>query len=68
MLILSTQSNGMSKSFVKTFKRDCALSLFYQTLTRSFAKLPLWIEDYYEVHRHSALKLQLWRELIRLRA
>lgn len=66
--VRSPESNGMSESFVKTLKRDYARLTILPGAETILAKLPSWIEDYYEVHPHLGLKFRSPREFIRLSA
>ncbi len=66
--VRSPESNGMSESFVKTLKRDYARVAILPDANTILAKLPIWIEDYCEVHPHSGLKFRSPREFIRLSA
>ena len=66
--VRSPESNGMSEAFVKTLKRDYARVTILPDAATILALLPLWIEDYCEVHPHSGLKFRSPREFIRLSA
>ena len=62
------ESKGMAEAFVKTFKRAYARLTISPDAATVIALLPLWIEDYCEVHPHSGLKFRSPREFIRLSA
>lgn len=66
--VRSPESNGMSEAFVKTLKRDYARVTILPDADTILALLPVWIEDYCEVHPHSGLKFRSPREFIRLSA
>lgn len=66
--VRSPESNGMSEAFVKTLKRDYARVTILPDADTILAFLPVWIEDYCEVHPHSGLKFRSPREFIRLSA
>lgn len=66
--VRSPESNGMSEAFVKTLKRDYARVTLLPDAATILALLPGWIDDYCEVHPHSALKFRSPREFIRLSA
>ena len=51
--VASPQSNGMSEAFVKTLKRDYIRISPIPDAETALRK----IEDYNEIHRHSALKM-----------
>jgi len=63
--VRSPESNGMSEAFVKTLKRDYARVAILPDAETILALLPIWIEDYCEVHPHSGLKFRSPREFIR---
>jgi transposase InsO family protein len=52
----SGPSNGIAEAFVKTFKRDYARLSILPDAATIIALLPVWFEDYNEVHPHSGLK------------
>lgn len=52
-LVASLQSNGMSEAFVKTLKRDYLPISPIPDAEKALRK----IEDYNEIHQHSALKM-----------
>jgi len=62
--VASPQSNGMSESFVKTFKRDYARINPLPDGQTILNQIAGWIEDYNEIHPHSALKMKSPREFI----
>lgn len=66
--VRSPESNGMSEPFIKTLKRDYARVTVLPDADAILTLLPLWIENYCEVHPHSGLKFRSPREFIRLRA
>lgn len=66
--VRSPESNGISESFVKTFKRDYVRVSLLPDAETVLAMLPDWFEDYCEVHPHSGLKFRSPREFIRLSA
>ena len=66
--VRSPESNGMSEAFVKTLKRDYARVTLLPDASAILGLLPAWIEDYCEIHPHSALKFRSPREFIRLSA
>ncbi len=64
----SPESNGLAEAFVKTFKRDYVRVNPLPdgaTVLRQFAG---WVEDYNEIHPHSALTMCSPREFIRAKA
>ena len=63
--VASPQSNGMSEAFVKTFKRDYARINPLPDGKTILNQIAGWIEDYNEIHPHSALKMRSPREFIR---
>jgi transposase InsO family protein len=66
--VCSPESNGMSKSFVETLKRDYAWLHDLTDADAILAMLPDWIKDYCKVRPHSGLKFRSPREFIRLSA
>jgi transposase InsO family protein len=66
--VRNPQSNGMSKAFVKTLKRNYASTVNVPDADTILALLPQWIDDYCEVHPHSGLKYRSPREFLRLSA
>ncbi len=63
--VASPQSNGMSKAFVKTLKRDYIRISPIPDAETALRKIDGWIEDYNEIHPHSALKMASPREFIK---
>lgn len=63
--VRSPQSNGMSESFVKTFKRDYVYVHDRPDAKTVLAQLSAWFEDYNESHPHKALRMKSPREFIR---
>jgi putative transposase len=63
--VQSPESNGISESFVKTFKRDYARVNPVPDAVTAFGKIAGWFEDYNENHPHSGLKMRSPREFIR---
>jgi transposase InsO family protein len=63
--VKSPESNGMSEAFVKTFKRDYLRICPLPDAPSVLRQIPGWIEDYNEIHPHSALKMRSPREFIR---
>jgi putative transposase len=63
--VQSPESNGMSESFVKTFKRDYVRINPLPDAVAALGKLAGWFEDYNENHPHSGLKMRSPREFIR---
>jgi len=60
--VQSPETNGISESFVKTFKRDYLR--IHDALT-AFQQIAGWFEDYNDNHPHSGLKMRSPREFIR---
>ena len=58
----SPESNGMAEAFVKTFKRDYVYLHRLETAATVLKHLPMWFEDYNEVHPHKGLKMRSPRE------
>ena len=56
--IRSPESNGMSKSFVKTLKRDYVRVTPLPDAATVLGLVPGWITDYNTVHPHSALRMR----------
>ena len=52
---MSAQSNGMSKAFVNTSKRDYVAGADRSTAAAIIEQISSWIEDYNAVAPHSAL-------------
>jgi putative transposase len=63
--VKSPESNGMSEAFVKTFKRDYARVNPLPDAATALRQIAGWINDYNEIHPHSALKMRSPREFIR---
>lgn len=62
--VQSPESNGISESFVKTFKRDYVRINPLPDAVTALGKLAGWFEDYNENHPHSGLKMRSPREFI----
>ena len=62
--VRSPESNGMSESFVKTFKRDYVRCNPRPDAEAVLAQLDRWFEDYNDVHPHSGLKMLSPREFL----
>ena len=62
----SPESNGMAEAFVKRFKGDYVYLAELPSAKAVLELLPLWMEDYNEVHPHSGMKMQSPREYRRL--
>ena len=63
--VASPQSNGMSEAFVKTLKRDYIRISPIPDADTALRNIDGWIEDYNEIHPHSALKIASPREFIK---
>ncbi|MDR6955812.1 transposase InsO family protein [Ancylobacter sp. 3268] len=63
--VKSPKSNGMSEAFVKTFKRDNLRISPVPDAQSVLRQIAGWIEDYKEIHPHSALRMRSPREFIR---
>ena len=63
--VASPESNGMSEAFVKTLKRDYVRINPLPDGQTALRQIAGWIEDYNEIHPHSALKMHSPREFIR---
>ena len=63
--VKSPQSNGMSEAFVKTFKRDYLRVNPLPDARTVLRQIAGWIDDYNEIHPHSALRMRSPREFIR---
>jgi putative transposase len=63
--VQSPESNGISESFVKTFKRDYVRINPLPDAVTALGKIAGWFEDYNENHPHSGLKMRSPREFIR---
>jgi transposase InsO family protein len=62
------ESNGMSEAFVKTFKRDYLRINPLPDAQTALRQIAGWIDDYNEIHPHSALRMRSPREFIRAQA
>jgi transposase InsO family protein len=60
--VQSPESNGMAEGFVNTFKRDYVHINRLETAEQALEQLPVWFEDYNEVHPHKGLKMRSPRE------
>ena len=63
--VRSPESNGMSEAFVKTFKRDYVRVNPLPDAETVLRQIVGWIEDYNDIHPHSALRMRSPREFIR---
>jgi len=63
--VRSPESNGMSESFVKTFKRDYVRINPVPDAQTALGQINGWFEDYNDNHPHSGLKMRSPREYIR---
>ena len=63
--VQSPQSNGISESFVKTFKRDYVRVNALPDALAALRQIAGWFEDYNDNHPHSGLKMCSPREFIR---
>jgi len=66
--VQSPQSNGISESFVKTFKRDYVRVNALPDALTALRKIAGWFEDYNDNHPHSGLKMRSPREFITAQA
>jgi putative transposase len=66
--VASPQSNGMSEAFVKTLKRDYVRIAPLPDAETVLRLIDGWIEDYNEIHPHSALKMASPRQFIRAKS
>ena len=66
--VQSPQSNGISESFVKTFKRDYVRVNALPDVVTALRQITRWFEDYNDNHPHSRLKMRSPREFIRAQA
>jgi transposase InsO family protein len=64
----SPESNGISEAFVRTLRRDYARLAILPDAEAVMALLPVWFDDYNEVHPHSGLRFLSPREFRRLSA
>lgn len=62
--VRSPESNGMSEAFVKTFKRDYLRISPLPDGQTALQKIAGWIDDYNDIHPHSALGMRSPREFI----
>ena len=63
--VRSPESNGMSEAFVKTFKRDYVRVNPLPDAETALRQIVGWIDDYNDIHPHSALRMRSPREFIR---
>ena len=63
--IQSPESNGISESFVKTFKRDYVRVNPLPDAPTVLRQIAGWFDDYNDNHPHSGLKMRSPREFIR---
>jgi putative transposase len=66
--VKSPESNGMSEAFVKTLKRDYVRISPLPDAEAALRQIAGWIDDYNEIHPHSALRMRSPREFIRAQA
>ena len=66
--VQSPESNGISESFVKTFKRDYVRVNALPDALTALRQIAGWFEDYNDNHPHSGLKMCSPREFIRAKA
>jgi len=66
--VASPQSNGMPEAFVKTLKRDYIRISALPDAETALRLIDGWIEDYNEIHPHSALKMASPRQFIRAKS
>jgi putative transposase len=66
--VRSPESNGLSEAFVKTFKRDYVRVNPVPDAQAALRQIAGWIDDYNEIHPHSALRMRSPREFIRAQA
>jgi transposase InsO family protein len=66
--IQSPESNGISESFVKTFKRDYVRVNPLPDAPTVLRQIAGWFDDYNDNHPHSGLKMRSPREFIRAQA
>jgi putative transposase len=66
--IQSPESNGISESFVKTFKRDYVRVNPLPDAPTVLRQIAGWFDDYNDSHPHSGLKMRSPREFIRAQA
>jgi putative transposase len=58
----SPESNGMAESLVKTLRRDYVYLGQLDDAETVMRTLPMWLEDYNEIHPHKGLKMLSPRE------
>ena len=63
--VKSAESNRISEAFVKTFKRDYLRISPLPDAPSVLRQIAGWIDDYNEIHPHSALRMRSPREFIR---
>ena len=66
--VRSPELNGLAEAFVKTFKRDYVRVNPVPDAQTVLRQIAGWIDDYNEIHPHSALKMRSPREFIRAQA
>jgi transposase InsO family protein len=66
--VRSPESNGLAEAFVKTFKRDYVRVNPLPDAQAVLRQIAGWIDDYNEIHPHSALRMRSPREFIRAQA
>src|SRR5690606_16840810 len=66
--VASPQSNSMSEASVKTLKRDYSRISQVPDAKAALRLIDGWIEDYNEIHPHSALKMASPRQFIRAKS
>jgi len=66
--VASPQSNGMSEAFVKTLKRYYIRISALPDAQTALRLIDGWIEDYNDIHPHSALKMASPRQFIRAKS
>jgi putative transposase len=66
--VSSPESNGIAEAFVKTFKRDYVRINPLPDAATVLRHIAGWIDDYNEIHPHSALTMRSPREFIRAHA
>ena len=60
--VRSPESNGISESFVKTLRRDYVRHHILTDAETVMGLLPVWFDDYNDVHPHSGLRFLSPRE------
>ncbi len=66
--VASPQSDGMSEALVKTLKRDYIRISVLPDAETALRLIDGWIEDYNEIHPHSALKMACPRQFIKAKS